>query len=93
MVSDCPYHKELLLKKEFAPFGSKFFPLRDVPIFKRDAIEENHCFFQLSPFDVCNLFSILAKDKKSGQPTVGFYGTLVLVQIKTCQKSLMLKGT
>ena len=35
MVIDFPYHKELLLKKEFAPFGSKFFPLSEVPILKR----------------------------------------------------------
>ena len=33
------YHKEL-------PFGSKFFPLREVPILKSDAIEENHFFIQ-----------------------------------------------
>ena len=27
---------------------------------KRDAIEENHCLIQLSPFDVRNFFSFLA---------------------------------
>ena len=27
-------------RKELAPSGSKFFPLREVPILKRDAIEE-----------------------------------------------------
>ena len=27
---------------------------------KRDAIEENHCLIQLSPYDVRNFFSILA---------------------------------
>ena len=43
---DFPYHKELLLKKEFAPSGSKFFPLRVVPILKRDAIGENHWLIQ-----------------------------------------------
>ena len=32
--SDFPYHDELLLRKEFAPSGSKFFPLREVPIQK-----------------------------------------------------------
>ena len=37
--SDFPYHKELLLKEKFAPSGSKFFPLREVPILKRDTIE------------------------------------------------------
>ena len=40
--------------------GSKFFPLREVPILKRDAIEDNNCFIQLSPFDVRSLFSALA---------------------------------
>ena len=33
-------------KIEFAPSGSKFFPLREILILKRDAIEENHCFIQ-----------------------------------------------
>ena len=33
-------------RKEFAPSGSKFFPLREVPILKRDVIEENHCLVQ-----------------------------------------------
>ena len=46
VVRDFLYYKELLLRKEFAPFGSKFFPLRDVPNLKRGAIEENHCLFQ-----------------------------------------------
>ena len=32
--------------------GSEFFPLRVVPILKRDAIEVNHCLVQYSPFDV-----------------------------------------
>ena len=32
--------------KEFALSGSKFFPLREVPILKRDANEENHCLIQ-----------------------------------------------
>ena len=34
------------LRKEFAPSGSKFFPLRVVPILKRDTIEEIHCLIQ-----------------------------------------------
>ena len=38
----------------------KFFPLREIPILKRDTIEENHCLIQKSPFDVHNFFSILA---------------------------------
>ena len=40
------------LKTDFAPFGSKFFPLRQVLIMKRDAIEMGHCLIQWSPFDV-----------------------------------------
>ena len=48
------------LRKDFAPSGSKFFPLREVPILKREVNEENNCRIQLSPFDVHNFFSILA---------------------------------
>ena len=33
-------------RKEFAPSGSKFFPFREVPILKRDAIEKNHYLIQ-----------------------------------------------
>ena len=33
-------------RKELAPSGSKFFPLREVPILKRVAIEANHCLIQ-----------------------------------------------
>ena len=39
--------------------GSEFVPLREVPILKRDAIEENNCLIQ-SPLDVRNFFSVLA---------------------------------
>ena len=39
-------------RNEFALKWSKFFPLREVPILKRDAIEENHCLIQWSPFGV-----------------------------------------
>ena len=38
--------RNCLLRKEFAPSGSKFFPLREVPILKSDAIEENHCLIE-----------------------------------------------
>ena len=31
------------IRKEFAPSGSEFFPLREVPILKRGAIEDNRC--------------------------------------------------
>ena len=47
-------------RKEFAPSGSKFFPLREVPILKKNAIEKNHCLIQLSPFDMRTFFSVLA---------------------------------
>ena len=33
---DFPYYRELLIfRKEFAPSGSKFYPLREVPILKK----------------------------------------------------------
>ena len=50
--SDFPCQKELLVKEGIRSLGSKFFPLREVSFFKRDAIEGNHCLFQLVPFDV-----------------------------------------
>ena len=37
---------DCFLRKEFAHSGSKFFPLIEVPILKRDAIEENRCLIQ-----------------------------------------------
>ena len=40
MGSDFPCDKELLLKERI---GSIFFPLKEVSILKRDAIEENQC--------------------------------------------------
>ena len=52
--------KNCFLKKEFAPSGSKFFPLREVPIMKKDAIEGNHCLILSPPFDVRNCFSVLS---------------------------------
>ena len=36
----------VLKGKNSLPLGAKSFPVRDVPIWKRDAIEENHCLFQ-----------------------------------------------
>ena len=58
-IRNCSY------RKEFAPSGSKLFPLREVPILKRDAIEEKRCLIQKSPFDVCNFFSFLATPLES----------------------------
>ena len=55
-----PYHKELLLKERIRSYGSKFFPLIEVPISKWDAIEENNCLIQESPFDMRNFFGVLA---------------------------------
>ena len=52
MVSDFPYHKELLLKERICSLweqilkGSKFFPFEEVSILKRDIIEENHCLIE-----------------------------------------------
>ena len=39
-IRNCSY------RKEFAPSGNKFFPLREVPFLKRDVIEENLCLIQ-----------------------------------------------
>ena len=33
-------------RKEVAPPGSKFIPIGEVPILKRDVIVENHCLIQ-----------------------------------------------
>ena len=39
-----PYHQELLLKERIRSLWEQFFfVLREVPISKRDANEENHC--------------------------------------------------
>ena len=46
--------------KEIAHRGSGFFPFREVPILKKDAIELNHCLIRRSVFDVRNFFSVLA---------------------------------
>ena len=59
VVSDFPYHKKLLLKEKIHSLWEQILS-RDVPILKRDAIEENHCLVQYSHFDVRNLFSVLA---------------------------------
>ena len=40
------YYKELLIKDRIRSSGSKFFPFREVPVLKRDAIEEGHCLIQ-----------------------------------------------
>ena len=59
VVSDFPYHKKLLLKEKIHSLWEQILS-RDVPILKRDAIEENHCLAQYSHFDVRNFFSVLA---------------------------------
>ena len=46
-------------RKEFAPSGSKIFLLREVPILKRNAIEDHNSLVQLCSFSVRNLFSVL----------------------------------
>ena len=40
--------------------GSEFFPLREVPLMKRDAIDENYSSLQWYPFDVRSYNNILA---------------------------------
>ena len=44
--SNVPYLKELLLKERIHPLWEQILFLREVPILKRDAIEENHCLIQ-----------------------------------------------
>ena len=53
--------------EEFFRSGGKFFPLREVPIMKRDAIEENH-------FYVRNCSNVQASDvfKRNNQHTISF---------------------
>ena len=58
--SDFPYNKELLLEERIRSVWEQFFPLREVPISKRDAIEENQWLIQKSPFDVRDFFGVLA---------------------------------
>ena len=49
--------------RDYSSRGSIFFPLREVPILKMDAIDENWHSFQLSPFEMCNYFSVLAMQR------------------------------
>ena len=53
MVSDLPCYKGLLV----------FFPLREVPNMKRDAIKLNHCLIQSSHFYVRDVFNVVAIDR------------------------------
>ena len=41
MASDFNAIRKCSKGKEFAPSGSKFFPIREVPIMKRDVIEKS----------------------------------------------------
>ena len=52
--------------------GSEFFPLREVPILKRDAIEENHCLSQYSPFGVVTFLALHCHDILNSFPVVLF---------------------
>ena len=45
-IRNCTY------RKEFAPAGRKFFPLRYFHTLKMEAIEENHRLIEWSTFDV-----------------------------------------
>ena len=40
------FHKELLLKEKIRSPWEQIFSLREVPMLKRDAIENNLCLFQ-----------------------------------------------
>ena len=52
-----------MTKEISMPYGSKFFPLREVSVVKRDAIEEDRCLIQYSR----NLFNVLATTLNSIQ--------------------------
>ena len=44
--NDFPYAKELLIQERIRSLWERILPLREVPILKRDAIEENQCLIQ-----------------------------------------------
>ena len=52
--------KDCSSSKELAPRGSKFFPLRDVAILKRNVIGVIDCSFQYSFFDARRYIIVLA---------------------------------
>ena len=54
------FDKMLPVDDNVPPSESKFFPLREVSISKRDTIEEDHCLIQKPPFDLHNFFGVLA---------------------------------
>ena len=49
---------DCFLRKELAARGSKFFPLREVPIFKGNAIDENHSHLSSLP-KICINISVV----------------------------------
>ena len=53
-----PYHKDFSLRKELATGGSKFFPSTEVPIFKRDTVDEIPARFCSLPL-ICIVISAL----------------------------------
>ena len=59
VVSDSPYHKKTLWKERIRYLWEQILTFKKSSIFERDAIEENHCLFQWSPFDMRSFFSVL----------------------------------
>ena len=54
------WYKELLIKEIIRSLWEQIISFKRSSYSKRDAIEENHCLIQQSPFDVHNFFSVLA---------------------------------
>ena len=53
-------------RKEFAPFGSKFFPFREVPIMKRDAIQRITAFSSSLPLMCVNFSAFWLRHWRTG---------------------------
>ena len=49
------------IKERIRSLWERILSFKRISHLKRDAIEENPCWIQWSPFDVGNLFSVLAK--------------------------------
>ena len=57
-------YKELLIKERIRSIWEQILSFKRSSHLKMDAIEENHCLIQLSPFVVRNFFSVLATSLK-----------------------------
>ena len=58
MVSDFPYHKELLLKERMRSLWEQILSFMRSSNLKGDIIVDNQCLIQYPPFDVRNFFSV-----------------------------------